>query len=1154
MLHDPVMLTAAAHPFEAGSTTVPVAEGMTIAEMLAFAQPDPVLAAHAVAFIDGHMIEREYWHCVRPKAGKTVEIRVLPMGGGGGGGKDTLRTVLSLAVLVTASVVPGLQIFAGLSPFQQGLLQAGIAVVGNLAINALVPIKEPGRPPAEDEIFSIEGFQNRARPFESVPQILGRRRVAPDYGARTVTEIVGQDQYLRALFVWGIGPLHIDEDSLKIGETPLSDFEDVEIENRAGLPGDAPRTLYSDTVIEDNVQVLLGEVVEQVDEPAGPQVRTAPAISDELSIDITFPGGLIIIGRKSGDRIPRSVDVRIQYRKVGDSTWLTPNFTSKTFPDSWISGNVVTFTGKRQSTVRHGMRWSVPEKGQYEVRVERLPAVVGEGRVTDATYWTALRAIEDRDPIREGVQVATTTVRIRATNQLNGTLDEFNGVVTTIGKDWTGTAWVDGQQITNPASLVRHALQGRANAVPLADNSLDLPSLEDFHEFCVEKGFECNLLIRNGRSVWEVMAEAAACGRAAPAYVNDGWGVVIDRPRPFPVSHITPRNSAQFEAEKGFSELPHAFRIPFINELEGWRQDEFRVYQPGFDISNATRFEELRLPGVTHPDQIAKLGRYRMAQAIHQPERWIFKQDMEFLTYQRGDRVKITHDVLLVGLHSGRVKSVTVDGANNVTALVLDEQVEMEAGNEYGISIRTPDDAAITRRVVTAPGLTNEVTLSTSIPPLGGSPAVARGDLFGFGLYGLETDDAQIISIRPSSHAEAMITAVPYREVIYDGDDEPIPPFETHLTPLPVLPAPNVRDVISDERMLTLANDGTLTVRVAFNVDPPPENSAFAGATLDIQQRSSGTGEPFGAAQIAERGDGTIIVSGVREAETYDFRLRWVPQGGRLPGPWSIVAAHDVVGRSTPPAGLQGLTISAFGGAAYLRWERPDEIDVQIGGQVIFRHSPAFTGATWGAANTVGDLAQASAQMAVLPLLPGTYLARVIDQGGRTSLTTAKVTTKQATVLQFAATDTIDEAPAFSGAKTGLTLTSGSLRLTNPEVAQEGVYNFAAGFDFGSVVKRRMTARIAFSSFNVSDFIDARANPIDSWASFDGDVPEGGDVMVQVRHTDDDPLASPSWSAWDRLDSGEFEARAFQFRAIVSSDSPDVNLTVSELGINSDRL
>ena len=40
-------------------------------------------------------------------------------------------------------------------------------------------------------------------------------------------------------------------------------------------------------------------------------------------------------------------------------------------------------------------------------------------------------------------------------------------------------------------------------------------------------------------------------------------------------------------------------------------------------------------------------------------------------------------------------------------------------------------------------------------------------------------------------------------------------------------------------------------------------------------------------------------------------------------------------------------------------------------------------------------------------------------------------------------------------------------------------------------------------------------------------------VEVQLRHTDDDPAGTPAWSEWERIDSGEYEARGFEFRAIL---------------------
>ena len=46
--------------------------------------------------------------------------------------------------------------------------------------------------------------------------------------------------------------IHHEISDLRIGETPLSDFEGVEVETRQGYPGDAPLTLYSDSVLQNS--------------------------------------------------------------------------------------------------------------------------------------------------------------------------------------------------------------------------------------------------------------------------------------------------------------------------------------------------------------------------------------------------------------------------------------------------------------------------------------------------------------------------------------------------------------------------------------------------------------------------------------------------------------------------------------------------------------------------------------------------------------------------------------------------------------------------------------------------------------------------------------------------------------------------------------
>src|SRR5690625_1014531 len=762
-----VTLTAAAHPFRASRDVLMVREGQSLAEMLHEAQPDSVLRRHATIFIAGHRIDPRHWHRTYPKAGAHVEIRVLPAGGGGGGSKNVLRTVMMVAVMALAIAVPFIApgmmtaigaalgasttVAAGATLSAAAMLggaltTAAIGMVGSLLINALVPIRPPkiGRSDTAP-VFGIEGARNRANPFGGVPQVLGRLRVAPNFGAMPYTEIVGDDQYLRLLFVWGVGPLASDEASLRIGETALSDFEGVEVEHRAGYPDDEPLTLYPGTVTEEALQVLL---LDSKDGGAtGPHVRNSGADADEIGLDFSWPMGLRWYRGSKNKTASTTVPLRVRYREVGATEWQTPNLTAHTFPAGWQSGDIFNFQGRTQKPIRHGMRWSVP-RGQYEVEVTCTSAWgVDDG--ANRTYWTVLRTITDEDPIQSRVPVAKTALRIRATDQLNGVVDQLNGIVTTLGKDWDGEAWGDDQELTNPAALIRHVLQGKANAVAMPDERIDLASLEDFHEHCVENEFTF-AQARAGGSVWEALADCAAAGRAAPAEVDGKWGVLIDRPQAVPVSHITPRNSSGFSVEKAFTELPHALRVPFVNERENYRTDERRVYRDGYDESNATLFEQMDLPGVTNPDQIWKLGRYRLAQGILQPERFTFRQDMEYLTYQRGDRARITPDVLLVGLATGRVKAVSINDDGEVTGLTLDEAVPMEAGKSYGLAIRNLG-GSVTGQIVTEAGDQNEVTFSTPVPAVddpmaeeGKRPAVERGDLFGFGLLGQDRKSTRL--------------------------------------------------------------------------------------------------------------------------------------------------------------------------------------------------------------------------------------------------------------------------------------------------------------------------------------------------------------------------------------------------------------------------
>lgn len=1161
-----VNITAVTHPFLAKNRKISVAEGKSLDNII----DDAAFSCdkkEILASINGVRV-RDF--SIKPKNGDIVELRAFPIPMGGGSGKDVLRIVLTIAVIALAvwagGVVAAAFFEAGTTGFAvtTAVVAGVVTTVGTLAINALIPVQPPkmdslsGTGSSESATLFISGARNQINPFGIVPSILGRYRVTPNLGSKPYSEVIGDGQYVRMLFVWGLGPIEIHTDTLKIGETSLSEFEGVEIEHREGYSTDQPLKLFSNAVSQEDFQIFLKNTTGWV-------TRTTTVFADEIIVDISFPQGLLEYDKK-GRKVARSVSLEIEYKPSEEETWLKIDTSGDKFltttPASWLnkSGDNllgIIFTQSRMASIRHGIKWGVSTRGQYDVRIRRTSPDTDSNQIVDSLYWTALKTVRNDDPVSTPIPVAKTALLIKATDQLNGVIDTFNCEVTSVCLDWDKTTetWIE-RATNNPASLFRHVLQGGGMSKTLPDSRIDLESLQDWHEFCEEKGFTFNMVRDFTASVWETLLDVASAGRASPSPIDGKWGVVIDRPQDVVRSIITPRNSFAFSAQKFFIDLCHGWRIRFPNKNQGYNFDERRVYRDGYSDANATIFESLELTGVTDPDQIYKLGRYRIAQGLSQMERWTFKQDLEYLTYNRGDRIAICHDVMLVGLGYGRITSITVDENNAVTGVSLDEQITMADGQEYGLAIRTLSNPKLVARVVNVQGKTNNVDFIQPIDPVGspGTPAIRIGDIFSFGNFGTETEDALVISIKPYNNFIAEIICVPYREQIYSADTEAIPEFTTTISELIQIPQPLVKDIRSDETAMVLQSTGTIKQRILIAFEPLDKNAFGQGIITDVQIRPYDTQEAFYNAPIESQGEGYVYISDVQTGEVLDIRLRFRVEG-RLPGPWVSIPSYRVIGRSTPPAGLKNMTISVFGGQALIRWDKPTELDVLFGGEVVFRHSESFDDATWAGSTTIGQSSRARTLFAVLPLKSGTYFARVYDVDGTISEDVTFVTTKQASVHAFTNVDALEEAPSFLGDKTNVEIDGSGLRLTigSPRVL-EGEYLFAQGVDLETVSRVRLTTNIDVISYNITDNIDSRLSNIDTWEDFDGVLQVGSDARVFVRHTDDDPEGEPEWTAWERLDSAEFEARAFQFKASLTSEDEDYNILVNSLGITIDEI
>lgn len=303
---------------------------------------------------------------------------------------------------------------------------------------------------------------------------------------------------------------------------------------------------------------------------------------------------------------------------------------------------------------------------------------------------------------------------------------------------------------------------------------------------------------------------------------------------------------------------------------------------------------------------------------------------------------------------------------------------------------------------------------------------------------------------------------------------------------------------------------------------------------------------------------------------TYDFRVRAVTAASE--GQWATLRFSVGGLAAQPPAAVTGLNLQAIGGFAWLGWDRHPELDVRIGGRFEIRHSPSVGGPPWGSATSLGPALSGEATYAPLPLRAGTYLIRAVDAGGAYGAV-ASIETSQATALPFANVASVQEDAGFTGTKTNTLAAGGVLKLDStgnwdaaasvdaiPDVdgmglvQPSGSYVFASGIDLGAVRSIRLSARLLASVTAAGSNWDQRVSLFDEWLAIDDAFGGEADAWVEVRRTNDNPLGTPAWSAWQRLDQSEFNARAFQFRAQLRSVQPEFNIEVTQLRVTADEV
>jgi hypothetical protein len=259
-----------------------------------------------------------------------------------------------------------------------------------------------------------------------------------------------------------------------------------------------------------------------------------------------------------------------------------------------------------------------------------------------------------------------------------------------------------------------------------------------------------------------------------------------------------------------------------------------------------------------------------------------------------------------------------------------------------------------------------------------------------------------------------------------------------------------------------------------------------------------------------------------------------------------------------------------------LRWDQTVDLDVKTGGFIKIRHSAKTDGtANWSDSIDLIPAKSGAQTEAIVPLLEGEILVKFQDDGGRQSTDEASVIVDFPDAVGSLPVQTRREdqdTPPFQGTKTsvfyseeldGLTL-EGTLTLDEitdfdlisafdylGDVSSEGTYEFADTLDLGAVFSLDLSRYFVTRGFFPNDLIDSRTAEIDTWSDFDGAVNDSVNAILYLRRTNDDPTGTPTWSDYQPFVNGTFLGRAFEFKAVLTSDDIAENIVVDELGYES---
>lgn len=411
--------------FAGGYKVVEFIEGSTAEKIVDFACAENLwLKNYIEVKIGDTLIPRDKWHLVKLKKNAPITLMVVPQGGNAGNVLKMIAIVVVAAVVSYYTLGAGNAAFAGMfgGAGSVGAMVAGTLAVTaatmatSLALNAVFPPPTANQPQLGTEssqtstAFGWNVDSNQFLKYQPVPRIYGRVKFAPPYAAKPFVETIGDQQYLYLLFDFGYGELKLED--LQIGENSIDSFANIQYYIHSNFKAGDKLNLYNRDVWQDSYSQKLIK--------SSWRIATTQPKSIEAVIDFNFNQGLAVVDKQTGNLLSNSVDLAVQFRKVGDANWRNYNEIQHNIigGGTTVAGGQVDFYWNATSNEYEGN----PNHTVYSKLPD--PASIPEGgsvtlqRVYDSYNGSEhIKVSKYQDYLRSNSTISTTNIRVQNATQ-----------------------------------------------------------------------------------------------------------------------------------------------------------------------------------------------------------------------------------------------------------------------------------------------------------------------------------------------------------------------------------------------------------------------------------------------------------------------------------------------------------------------------------------------------------------------------------------------------------------------------------------------------------------------------------------------------------------------------------------------------------------